>query len=79
MIIGTNHYNIHQISDNNDNSDDIFNYNHQQQMNNNNNNNDGIGNQNIYSEIPQPCPIASFCLNGGTCSLYKHLGEYVCE
>nr|XP_027200253.1 myb-like protein I [Dermatophagoides pteronyssinus] len=79
VIIGTNHYNIHQITDNNDNSDDIFNYNHQQQMNNNNNNNDGIGNQNIYSEIPQPCPIASFCLNGGTCSLYKHLGEYVCE
>ncbi|RWS13620.1 protein vein-like isoform X1 [Dinothrombium tinctorium] len=27
----------------------------------------------------RPCPIASFCLNGGTCTLYEVVGEYVCQ
>ena len=27
----------------------------------------------------QPCPISSYCLNGGTCSLYETVGEYVCQ
>ncbi|KAH9501669.1 negative regulator of glucose-controlled proteins [Dermatophagoides farinae] len=80
VIIGTNHhYNInhnhhHQILNNNDDveSDEIHHY-HPQVTD------DGFNSFQDNSEIPQPCPIASFCLNGGTCSLYKHLGEYVCE
>ena len=27
----------------------------------------------------RPCPIPSFCLNGGTCTLYEAVGEYVCQ
>ncbi|XP_054166654.1 uncharacterized protein LOC128964121 [Oppia nitens] len=27
----------------------------------------------------RPCPIPSFCLNGGTCTLYESVGEYVCQ
>lgn len=41
--------------------------------------------QNPFSRKPigffhgQPCPIPDYCLNGGTCSLYETLGEYVCQ
>jgi hypothetical protein len=27
----------------------------------------------------RPCPIPSFCLNGGACTLYEAVGEYVCQ
>ena len=27
----------------------------------------------------KPCPMSSYCLNGGTCSLYETVGEYVCQ
>lgn len=26
----------------------------------------------------RPCPIATFCLNGGTCSFHENVGEHVC-
>lgn len=25
------------------------------------------------------CSVLEFCLNGGTCSLYEGIGEYVCQ
>ncbi|XP_035215496.1 uncharacterized protein LOC118189064 isoform X2 [Stegodyphus dumicola] len=27
----------------------------------------------------EPCPVADFCLNGGTCIFYKDVREYVCH
>lgn len=27
----------------------------------------------------EPCPIKDFCLNGGKCTFYRIVGEYVCE
>ncbi|CAG0914174.1 unnamed protein product [Notodromas monacha] len=27
----------------------------------------------------QPCPISSFCLNGGSCIYYQWLGEFACQ
>lgn len=27
----------------------------------------------------RPCPISDFCLNGGTCTLFEAIGEYVCQ
>lgn len=28
---------------------------------------------------PRPCPMADFCLNGGSCDFYAAVGEQVCQ
>ncbi|KZS00816.1 Pro-neuregulin-2, membrane-bound, partial [Daphnia magna] len=33
----------------------------------------------LWPLIALPCPIDSFCLNGGTCKYYEAVGELVCQ
>lgn len=38
-----------------------------------------IGSSSLWPLIALPCPIDSFCLNGGTCKYYEAVGELVCQ
>jgi hypothetical protein len=33
----------------------------------------------LWPLVDTPCPINSYCLNGGTCLYYEAVGELVCE
>ncbi|CAG7832739.1 unnamed protein product [Allacma fusca] len=33
----------------------------------------------LWPDPSTPCPIDSYCLNGGTCSYYENIGELVCQ
>jgi len=37
------------------------------------------GSTSLWPLIALPCPIDSFCLNGGTCKYYEAVGELVCQ
>ena len=37
------------------------------------------GSSSLWPLIALPCPIDSFCLNGGTCKYYEAVGELVCQ
>lgn len=34
---------------------------------------------NLWPLIGQPCPINNFCLNGGVCTFFENVFEYVCQ
>jgi len=34
---------------------------------------------NLWPLIGQPCPINNFCLNGGVCTFFENVYEYVCQ
>ncbi|XP_059352495.1 uncharacterized protein LOC130700553 isoform X2 [Daphnia carinata] len=39
----------------------------------------GSSSSSLWPLIALPCPIDSFCLNGGTCKYYEAVGELVCQ